>query len=134
MRSESFGSVKLIEFSDNITKEELIECARILKSWAEEHEEYAVISHMPKNAKSVTDMATISKTLSAIRNSTMRIYGTQGSGISSFIANIVGQLLGLTIVQAKDYPTLLKKIKSDNPKFADDLKNYEVEDKLKMLA
>jgi len=134
MKSESFGSIKLIEFSNNITKEELIECARILEAWAADHEEYAVISHMPKNAKSVTDMATISKTLSAIRNSTLRIYGTQSSGISSFIANIVGQLLGLTIVQAPDYPTLLKKIKADNPKFEADLETYKVEDRLKVLA
>jgi|GEM_PF-2128919 len=134
MNASDYGSVKVIEFSNNITNEEIVECSDVLTKWASDNRDYAVITYMPQGAKTVTDLSSINKALASIKGSKLRIYGIQNSPVASFLANVVGQLLGLTLVQARDYASLLDKIGNDNPDFRADIEQYNLAEQVKSLA
>lgn len=134
MDSSDYGSIKIMEFSDNITKEEIVDCSTILAKWASDDKEYAIITYMPEGGKSITDLASINKVLSPIKGAKLKFYGIQNSPIVSFITNVVGQLLGLSVVNAKDYASLLNKIKMDNPDFKADIEQYNLDERIKALT
>ena len=134
MDEHDYGAVKIIHFSDNITNEELIKTGELLAKWAADNTDYGIISFMPPHAETVTDISSIRKALSAIRNSKLRIYGIQNSSVSGFVAKVVGQLLGLKLNQFPDVATMIQKMKNDNPEFKVVIEEYNLEEQIESFA
>ncbi len=126
MEVKSFGTVKLIIFSSDVTKDELASTANVMQSWSEENREIAVVTHIPKDGKAVQDMTTISKMFSILKGSQLKIYGIRSGAITSFVAKIVGQLLNITLIEEENFIKLTERMSRDNPDFARDIEEYDL--------
>ncbi len=134
MKAHDYGPVKILQFSNNITNEELEETSSLLAKWGTDKQDYAIISYMPDSAKTVTDIPTIKRSLSLIKNSGLKIYGKRTNQAADYLAKIVAELLGLRIKQFSNYSTMINEIETDLPDVKIALEEYDIEDKLNTFS
>ena len=134
MQISEYGTIKVLNWSNNITKDELLACSEVLMQWAEDNQEYAIVSFIPANGKTVTDLSSIADILKPLRRTKLRVYGVQNSAITSFVAKIVSQLLGLKLTETKDYPALLAQMSADSENFKRDIEAYNLLAEIEAIA
>jgi len=134
MNAYDYGSIKILQFSHDITNEELEETGELLAQWKTDGRNYAIISHMSKGARTITDIPTIKRALSVIKNTGLNIYGIETNQTTDYLAKIIGELLGLKVKQFPDYTTMLEQIKKDYPEAETSIEKSDLKKQLASFA
>lgn len=121
MHLDDYNSIKIIKFSAHITLDELRDCVNMMEKWSQDDINYAVVTIIPKGGKSVQDLTSIRDIFKALKGSKLAIYGIKTGVIASFLAKVIGQILGLKMNESASYEELIEQIAKDDPNFARDV-------------
>jgi len=108
MKTNVYGSIRIIDFNQNTTEIELKECGEILSEWADDNREYAIISLMSSSEVEVRNIRLIISNFYSIDNSKLHIYGIASNPLNSFIAKVVGNISGIHITEMPDFGQLIE--------------------------